>query len=132
MTQPNRLATLAVRLPAALGPRRYVYAAPNFLNVNFENGEWYIGQGNTQLQPPRVASTMVLADDISIALTDSLGASPDPLVIVAGSQGIHIRPGGIPDLQRGLACWIHPEQLPIPGSVGRDVDRRRLRNRKAV
>ena len=94
MTQPNRLATLAVRLPAALGPRRYVYAAPNFLNVNFENGEWYIGQGNTQLQPPRLASTMVLADDISIALTDSLGESPDPLVIVAGSQIFIFGPSG--------------------------------------
>ena len=91
MTQPNRLATLAVRLPAALGPRRYVYAAPNFLNVNFENGEWYIAQGNTQLQPPRVASTMVLADDISIALTDSLGAAPDPTV---GSQVFIFGPSG--------------------------------------
>ena len=91
MTQPNRLATLAVRLPAALGPRRYVYAAPNFLNVNFENGEWYCAQGNTQLQPPRVASTMVLADDISIALTDSLGASPDP---TAGSQVFIFGPSG--------------------------------------
>ena len=91
MTQPNRLATLAVRLPAALGPRRYVYAAPNFLNVNFENGEWYIAQGNTQFQPPRVASTMVLADDISIALTDSLGASPDP---TAGSQVFIFGPSG--------------------------------------
>ena len=91
MTLPNRLATLAVRLPAALGPRRYVYAAPNFLNVNFENGEWYIAQGNTQLQPPRVASTMVLADDISIALTDSLGASPDP---TAGSQVFIFGPSG--------------------------------------
>ena len=94
MTQPNRLATLAVRLPAALGPRRYVYAAPNFLNVNFENGEWYIAQGNTQLQPPRVASTMVLADDISIAQTDSLGASSDPTVIVPGSQVFIFGPSG--------------------------------------
>ena len=94
MTQPNRLATLAVRLPAALGPRRYVYAAPNFLNVNFENGEWYCAQGNTQFQPPRLASTMVQADDISIALTDSLGASPDPTVIVPGSQVFIFGPSG--------------------------------------
>ena len=94
MTQPNRLATLAVRLPAALGPRRYVYAAPNFLNVNFENGEWYCAQGNTQFQPPRLASTMVSADDISIALTDSLGASPDPMVIVPGSQVFIFGPSG--------------------------------------
>ena len=94
MTQPNRLATLAVRLPAALGPRRYVYAMPNFLNVNFENGEWYCAQGNTQFQPPRLASTMVLADDISIALTDSLGASPDPTVIVPGSQVFIFGPSG--------------------------------------
>ena len=91
MTLPNRLATLAVSLPAALGPRRYVYAAPNFLNVNFENGEWYCAQGNTQFQPPRLASTMLQADDISIALTDSLEASPDP---TAGSQVFIFGPSG--------------------------------------
>ena len=94
MTQPNRLATLAIRLPVALGPSRYVYAMPNFLSVNFEDGEWYIAQGVTQFQPPRLASTMVSADDISIALTDSLGASPDPTVIVPGSQVFIFGPSG--------------------------------------
>ena len=94
MTLPNRIANLMVRLPAALGPRRFVYAVPNFLNVNFQDGEWYIARGVTQFQPPRLASTMVTADDISIALTDSLGVSPDPLVIVAGSQIFIFGPSG--------------------------------------
>ena len=40
---------------------------------------------------PRVASTMLQADDISIALTDSLGASPDP---TAGSQVFIFGPSG--------------------------------------
>ena len=94
MTLPNRIANLMVRLPAALGPRRYVYAMPNFLNVNFQDGEWYIARGVTQFQPPRLASTMVLADDISLALTDSLEASPDPAVIVIGSQVFIFGPSG--------------------------------------
>ena len=94
MTLPNRIAYLMVRLPAALGPRRFVYAAPNFVNVNFQDGEWYIAHGLNQFQPPRLASTMVTADDISIALTDSLGAAPDQAVLVAGSQIFIFGPSG--------------------------------------
>ena len=53
-----------------------------------------MAQGTTTFQPPRLASTMLQADDISIALTDSLGASPDPTVIVPGSQVFIFGPSG--------------------------------------
>ena len=108
MTQPNRLATLAVSLPAALGPRRYVYAAPNFLNVNFENGEWYMRPGKHPVSTSSPGVHDAAGGRYQHRLDRLPGGVTRPDGDCARKPSIHIRPVGIPDLRRGFACWILP------------------------
>ena len=82
----NRIFTLRTRLPSVTAPTRFVYSRPQFSSNTFADGDWYMAVGPAQRPPPRQAAALLNVNDISLAFTDSLVASPDQSVISAGTQ----------------------------------------------
>ena len=95
MTLPNRIASLRVREPLTTAPTRFVYATPQFVSNRFAAGEWYMAANRAARRPPQMASNLVTVDDISLAFDDSLAATPDQSLIVAGSQVFIFGPSGM-------------------------------------
>ena len=99
MTQPiNRIVTLAFDGPFVDRPRRFVWGAYDGTTGALEDSGWQMLTNLSglprDLSPPRLASTMVTAEELSVALTEVTGLMPDGAAVTVGSTVIIYGPAG--------------------------------------